>query len=414
MTTDISTDLIPRSSRGTPFHASTSVLNQTTWWYGWGPYVIPDVYTSMPEEMNAIRKTAAIIDMSPLPKVRLAGPDAMKLADRLVTRDLSELQLQQAFYTPWCDDSGHLIGDGLVFRVASDSCIISGELSVVWIKRQAAGLDVQVVDMIDQMGVLSLQGPRSREVLQQAAGGTWSDLAFSRIRSARIAGANIMVARQGFTGEHGYELWIEHQDGARVWDAVMVAGRDFGIRPVGEYAVDIARVEAGLLLVSTEYTGASWGERCANVPVDPKHLATPYELGLGRFVDLDKTSFCGKAALAAIHERGLTGRKFVGLTVSPDQVAGLLLQHGRAPNVSPRVRWDAMPVKRNGAVVGRATSLTWSPTNRKIIGFGCLSVDAAHLGLDLQLDWSDEWGHALGQVEATVVETPFVTLRRSA
>ena len=166
--------------------------------------------------------------------------------------------------------------------------------------------------------------------------------------------------------------------------------------------------------MSTEYTGASWNERCANVAVDPQNLATPYEVGLGHFVDLDKSGFCGRSALASMSPTDPRRRKFVGLAVSPEQVTELLLRHGRAPNVSPRVRWDAMSVKRNGQVVGRATSLTWSPTARKIIGFGCVSPDASRLGAELQIDWSDEWSQPLGPVAATVVEVPFVKRRRSS
>jgi aminomethyltransferase len=406
-------DNAPRSSRPTPFHAGTSALNQTTWWYGWGRYILPDVYSNMPEEMRAIRHAAAAIDMSPLPKVQLSGPDAMPLADRLVTRDLSNLAVQQVYYTPWVNDDGHLIGDGLVFRTAEDRLLISGELSLSWIRRQAVGLNVRIDDVVDRIGVLSLQGPKSRAVLEKASGENCSDLGFSRIRHMRIAGAQVMVARQGFTGELGYELWVQREDGAQVWGAVMNAGGESGIRPAGEYAIDIARIEAGLLLVSAEYTGVTWDERCANVTIDPRNLATPYEVGLGRFVDLGKAEFCGRAALEAEHKGARTPRKFVGLTVAPDRVAELLLQQGRAPNVSPRVRWDAMPVRKNGHLVGRATSMTWSPELRKIIGFGCLSNEAAAGGSELQIDWSDEWGSPLGAVRAHVVDTPFVKLRRS-
>ncbi|HUA25000.1 MAG TPA: aminomethyltransferase family protein [Steroidobacteraceae bacterium] len=405
-------DNIPRASRPTPFHASTSALNQTTWWYGWGRYILPDVYSSMPEEMRAIRNAAAAIDMSPLPKVQLSGPDSLRLADRLVTRDLTKLAVDQVYYTPWCNDEGHLIGDGLVFRVSDDNLIISGELSLPWIRRQALGMDVEIVDLIDRLGVLSLQGPKSPAVLGIASGEDWSDLGFSRIRHARIAGADVMVARQGFTGERGYEIWVQREDGTRIWNTVMDAGQDSGIRAAGEYAVDIARIEAGLLLVSADYTGATWDDRCANVTVDPVNLATPYEVGLGRFIDLDKVDFCGRAALQAVHQGALTSRRFVGLAVAADQVAGLLQQQGRAPNVSPRVRWDAMPVRRNGIVVGRATSMTWSPELRRIIGFGCLSNEVDR-GSELQIDWSDEWSTPLGAVSAQVVDTPFVKLRRS-
>lgn len=403
-----------RSSRGSPFHASTSALNQTTWWYGWGPYVIPDVYTTMPEEISAIRTTVAAIDMSPLPKVQLSGKDAMLLADRLVTRDLTKLAAGQVFYTPWCDDSGYLIGDGLVFRLQENNCVLSGEISLQWLRHQATDLDVEITDITDRIGVLSLQGPRSRAVLEGATGTSWSGLPFSRIASASIAGVDVTVARQGFTGEHGYELWVTREHGAAVWDAIMAAGQGHGIKPAGEYAVDVARVEAGLLLVSTEYTGASWSERCANVAVDPQNLATPYEVGLGRFVDLAKADFSGKRELASMNPVDPGRCRFVGLTVAPEQVAALLLRHDRAPNVSPRVRWDAMPLRYDGGTVGRATSLTWSPTVKQIIGFGCVTPEASNLGMQLQVDWSDEWSQPLGAVSATVVELPFIKLRRSS
>ena len=207
---------------------------------------------------------------------------------------------------------------------------------------------------------------------------------------------------------------VARERGVEVWDAVMTAGRDHGIKPAGEYAVDVARVEAGLLLVSTEYTGASWHERCANVSVDPQNLATPYEVGLGRFVDLGKEDFCGRSALASMDPSDQKRHELIGLTVSPAQITELLLRHGRAPNVSPRVRWDPMSIRYAGQVVGRATSLTWSPTAKKIIGFGRVSPEASQTGGKLQIDWSDEWAQPLGTVDATVVETPIVKLRRSS
>lgn len=397
---------------GTPFHAATAVHNKTTWWYAWDKYVIPDVYSEMPSELRAIRQAAALIDMSPLPKMEIAGRDAAQLVDRLMTRDLSGIQVGQAMYTPWCNEHGLLIGDGLVFRSEERRFIVSGESSHAWFAAKAGGLDVAIRDVSDDLGVLSLQGPRAFDVLAAATGRDWSSLKFSTMAPARIGGVDLLVARQGFTGERGFELWVPRAGGARVWHAVHEAGRAFGIRPAGEYAVDVARVEAGLILVSADYTGAGPDQRCAHVEVAADLTVTPYEAGLGKFVDLGR-DFVGRDSLLQERDGVRSGRRLVGLTYDAAEIVRLAAVHSALGTALSRVYWGSMTARKDGAIVGRASSLCFSPTLRRAISFGFVSAGLAQPGTSIDIEMKDDTGTGIGLVRAEVASLPFIELRRS-
>ncbi|MBL8583934.1 MAG: aminomethyltransferase family protein [Rhizobiaceae bacterium] len=398
---------------GTPFHSATAAHNKTTWWYAWDKYVIPDAYTDMPSELRAIRGAAALIDMSPLPKMEIAGPEAHRLVNRLMTRDLSAIAVGQAMYAPWCNEHGLLIGDGLVFRSEEQRFIISGEASHAWFAANATGLDVQVRDVSDEFGVLSLQGPRAFDVLAAATGRDWSALKFSAMARARIADVDLFVARQGFTGERGFELWVPRDGGAAVWNVVYEAGEKFGIRPAGEYAVDVARVEAGLILVSADYTGAGPDQRCAHVQVAADLTVTPYQAGLGKFVDLGR-DFVGRDALAREQGGPQNGRRLVGLRYDAAEILRLAAANSALGTALSRVYWGSMTAWKDGAVVGRASSLCFSPTLRRAISFGFLPGDLAEPGASVDVEMKDDSGTGIGLVCAEVTRLPFVELKRSS
>jgi aminomethyltransferase len=398
---------------GTPFHAATAAHNRTTWWYAWDRYVIPDVYTDMPSELRAIREAAALIDMSPLPKMEIAGHDAHRLVNRLMTRDLSAIAVGQAMYAAWCDEHGLLVGDGLVFRVEEQRFIVSGEASHAWFAAHAGGLDVALRNVSDDFGILSLQGPRAFDVLAAATGRDWSGLKFSTMAQTEIAGVELFVARQGFTGERGFELWVPREGGAAVWNAVHAAGEKLGVRPAGEYAVDVARIEAGLLLVSADYTGAGPDQRCAHVEVAADLTVTPFEAGLGKFVDLGR-DFVGSDALAQQKQNPRSDRRFVGLRYDAGQILRLAAERSALGTALSRVYWGSMTAWKDGAVVGRASSLCFSPTLRQAISFGFLSGAQAEAGTRLEVALKDDTGTGLGLVDAEVVPLPFVNIRRSA
>ncbi len=398
--------------RGTPFHRGTVRRMASTWWFGWGGYVVPDVYTDPVSELRAIRGGVSMNEMSPIPKIEVRGGDALACVDYLITRDASRMQVGHAWYTPWCTHDGKVVADGIVFRFEPDRFVFSGDRCETFLKKEAAGFDVEVADVTDDYGILAVQGPRSREVLEVVTGESWADLRFSTFRAAVIDGVPVHVARQGFTGELGFELWVERSGGERVWEAVASAGVPFGIRPAGEYAIDIARVEAGLILISADYTGAGPDAPSADTAPNPEDLVTPYELGLGHCVKLDKAAdFIGREALAEEHRRG-PSRRVVGLTFDVAGIVRLFLDAGLSPDVSPRVRWDHLRLRTGNDVVGRASSVTWSPTTSRLIGFGLVPAALSGAGTVLAVQWADFWGRELGEAAAEVCDYPFIDLDR--
>lgn len=398
--------------RGTPFHESTSARCASPWWYSWGGYIVPDAYTDVHSELEAIRSGVAMCEMSPIPRYEVRGADAPACIDYLIPRDASKMDVGCAWYTPWCSPDGKVVVDGIVFRFEHDRFVMSADRCETFLREHSRGFDVQISDVIDDFGILSLQGPRSREVLEAVTGENWSDLRFSRVRSTTVAGARVRVARQGFTGELGYELWVDRPDGHEVWEAVAEAGAPFGIRPAGEYALEIARVEAGIILISADYTPAVPDVPSTDNAPNPDDFVTPYELNLGHCVNLNKAAdFVGRAALEEEHRSG-PRRRLVGLRFDLEGVVGLFLAAGMAPDVSPRVRWDHMPLLVGDDVVGRASSVTWSPSASKLVGFGLVPSELAEIGTELTVQWADYWGRELGPASAEVCPYPFIELKR--
>jgi aminomethyltransferase len=396
--------------RGTPFHRNTTAACSTPSWFAWGEYVVPDVYSNVNAELFAIRNNVSMNEMSPLPKFDVVGPDAERLIDLVITRDVRRLPVGHVWYTPFCDDSGMLVADGLVFRLAEEHFRLTTDYLLAWLTRWGEGLRVEIREVTHDFGILALQGPKSTAVMADVTGEMWSDLAFSRIRYTKIAGVDLYVARQGFTGERGYELHVRREDGYAVWEAIHTAGLPHGIRPAGEYAIDIARVEAGLIVVSADYTPAGTDQRGAHSLVDPTFQVSPFEIGLGRLVDFKKNEYVGMRALQEMATTKAV-RRLVGIELDWQKIAAGYAQQGLAPTISPRVRWDTMPIRSSGATVGRLSSATWSPTTNRMIGFGLLNVAAT--GSPLEVEWCGESNEMIGAVPAIVVEIPFVAHRRS-
>jgi len=398
--------------RGTAFHERTKLLNASTAWFGWGEYIIPDIYSSLERELLAIRSTVAAIDMSPLPKLDIHGKDALSLVNSLVTRDLTKQKQGQAVFTPLCNDAGKLICDGLVFLLDQNHLRVVSDENFEWFQMNAGSLDVSITNTTHLYGVLSLQGPWSKSVLEAVCDRPIDAFNFSSIRHRTIADVQVMVVRQGFTGEHGYELWVDVEKGPVVWDAVMAGGGDFGIEPAGEYAVDVARVESGFVLISADYTGAGPDRQSSNIIVDDSHQASPYEMGFGKFVDLTKSNFMGRDSLLEEHNAGQTDRAIAGLVFDAESLREIYKSTEANPNISSRVRWTPLSVVENGHPVGRATSVTWSPTLKRVIGFGVLPRGMTAQGRDISIEWTDDSGKYLGDVFAKVVDLPFVETRR--
>ena len=391
-------------SVGTPFHECTAPLNRKLAWGDWAGYAAAAAYADHHDiEYNAIRQAAALIDVSPLFKYLVTGPDAVALVDRVITRDATRLAVGQVCYTPWCDERGKVIDDGTVARLddasfrwtAADPCYR-------WLHMNTAGLDVDIQDVTDTVGALALQGPRSRAVLERATGADWADVGYFRRRAAVVAGIEIDVTRTGYTGDLGYELWVDAGRATGLWDAVIAAGADHGLRPAGIRAMDVARVEAGLVLLEVDYTSSRHA-------LTSEHEYTPFEIGLGRLVNFDKPDFIGRRALDRDRAAGTPARRLAGIELDWGGIEAAFGRHGLAPAVAATVNRVPIPIFYAGNQVGRATSTCWSPTLKKMIALASLGP-GLRADAPLEIEWSVEGER--GRVGARVVDLPFLDLER--
>ncbi len=390
---------------GTAFHPRESGLNQKLAWTDWWGFSAASTYADSSDiEYNAVRESVGAIDVSPLFKYLVTGPDAGRLVDRVITRDASKLQVNQVYYTPWCDETGKVIDDGTVTRL--DETIYrwtAAEPNHRWFSMNAAGLDVDIQDASFEIAALALQGPKSRTVLELATNTDWSDLKYFRRRMTAIAGIGVDVTRTGYTGDLGYELWVPTQHAVPLWDAIFEAGKVFGIRPVGQDALDVLRVEAGLILLDAEFTSVR------NAYSEEQEYS-PFELGLDRLVDLDKRNFVGKRALQAEHKRGGPKRRLVGMELDWSGLEAAHERHGIPTTLALGTSKEAVPIYAAGRQIGRATSSTWSPTLKPVISPGPVGKEFPRPHSRVDVEWT-----VLGtrdKIGATVVPLPFLDLPR--
>jgi aminomethyltransferase len=388
-------------SVGSAFDERALDLNVRRQWREWSGLFSSSAYAPQIDiEYNALRNAAGLIDVSPLFKYHLRGPGAERLVDRVITREAAKVRPGRVIYTPWCDSDGRLIDDGTVMRLDDGSWFwTAAEAQSRWLRLNARGLDVAIEDRTDQIAALALQGPLSRAVLEAAAQADLSDLRYFGRRSLQLAGATIDVSRTGYTGDLGYELWIERADALRVWDALMETGSAYAVRPVGILALDVVRVEAGLIMAGVDYTSARFA-------LTPEQSYSPFELGLGSLVRLDKeVPFVGRAALRRERAAGGPARRLVGLDLDWADLQRLYATHGLSPALSAHAWRDEIPIYEFGEQVGRATSGTWSLVLKKNLALGTVAADAAAVGSELELEWSVEGER--GRIGAQVVELPF-------
>jgi aminomethyltransferase len=393
-------------SVGTAFHPRTADLNRKMQWREWSGYFASSVYADAHDiEYNAIREATALIDVSPLYKYRVHGPDARRLVDRVITRDAQRLDPGRVFYTPWCDEHGKVIDDGTVHALDDGAFRwTAADPQLRWLRMNARGLEVEIDEESESTAALALQGPLSRDVLEAVAGESFADLRYFRRRGATVAGTAIDVSRTGYTGDLGYELWIPAEAATAVWDALMDAGQAFGIRPAGMLALDVVRLEAGLILLEVDYTSARHA-------INPEQNYSPFELGLGRLVTFDKGDFVGRLALEREQRRGGPARRLVGLELDWYGIEGLYTEQGLPPAISPVVDRSPVPVfAERGGQVGRVTSLGWSPILKQAIGLASVPPTYEHAGARAEVEWTVEGRRS--RVRATVVDLPFLDLER--
>ena len=384
---------------GTPFHERTLALCESLNYREWSGYYTVSAYEAHHDhEYNAIRNAAALIDISPLFKYRVTGKDATRLVDRIITRDVRKISIGQVVYTPWCDEHGKVIDDGTVSRLEENVYRwTAADPSLRWLTQNSIGLDVQLEDISESVAALALQGPTSGRLLRSVAEAEIEHLKYFRVTKGSIAGVPVDISRTGYTGDLGYEIWVDANDALRVWDTLIEHGRPFDIKPAGMLALDVARVEAGLLLIDIDFNSSK------KALIDEQKYS-PFEMGLGRLVNLDKNNFVGQQALIRESKRGLE-KQIVGLEVDWIEVERHYEAVGLPPAVSPIASRVAVPVFKHDKQIGKATSTTWSPVLKKMIGFATLKSEFAKPGSNVEIEITVE--AVRHRVAARVVKTPF-------
>jgi len=383
----------------TPFHARTALLIRGQTWRRWAGHAVASAYDwTHDREYAAVRNAAALFDVSPLHKYHLRGQGAAQLLERMVTRSVHKMKVGQVGYTPWCDAHGKVIDDGTVTRLADDVFrLTSAEPNLRWMHMNAFRLDVQVQDVSDELGALALQGPLSRAVLNAVCDRPVDALKYFRLMDNAIAGVDIQISRTGYTGDLGYELWVPAQRALDVWDVLAGKGSDYGLTPAGIWALDVARIEAGLVMLDVDY-------HSSHRAMIEAQKSTPYELSLDWTVQLDKEAFNGKRALQEEKARGPAWR-FVGIEVDWDSFESLYTAVDLAP-VVPTVAWrTSVPLFRAGTQVGYASSGCWSPLLKKYIALA--HVRAPHFAPGTAVEMEVTVEHQRRRAGAWVRKLPF-------
>jgi aminomethyltransferase len=384
---------------GTPFHSRTSVLCVSHNWRVWSGYLAASCYEALHDhEYHAIRNSAALIDISPLYKYDVSGKDALRLVNHVATRDARKCALHQAMYTCLCDDEGKVIQDGTVFRLEEKRFRFHlAEPGLRWLRMNAAGMDVSVQDVSEQIAALALQGPTSRDILKSASNGDIERLKFFRFAFAEVGGIQALISRTGYTGDLGYEIWIPATRAEELWDLLIKTGKAYGITPAGMLALDMARLEAGFILLEVDYTSAEKA-------LIPAQKYSPFEIGLGWTVGLDKETFVGRKALLEEKGRG-PSRQLVGLEVDWEDYERLYQKAGLAAHLPASAWRGGIPVYRDGKQVGQATTGGWSPTIKKYVALAIIRSKLSQPGTDLLLETTVEYVRET--VRTRVVKLPF-------
>jgi aminomethyltransferase len=377
----------------TPFHERTAALCASHAWRRWAGYVVASSYElSHEREYHAVRSSAALFDVSPLYKYSITGRDAARLLDHVVTRNIQELKVGQVAYTPWCDAAGKVLDDGTIARLgATEFRMTAAEPNLRWLQDNAAGLEVAVKDVSERLAALSLQGPASRAILDDI------DLKYFRLEKKAFRGIPVAISRTGYTGDLGFEIWVEEKKALALWDALIDAGTPYGIVPAGMLALDVARIEAGLMLIDVDYVPA----RKALIE---SQSSSPYELDLGWAVNLKKERFVGREALAA--EAGAGPQwQFVGIEIDWPSLERLYAEVGLATRLPASAWRTSVPIYAGNEQAGYATSGGWSPLLKKYIALAHLRSHFAEPGTQLDIEITVE--HRRKRAAARVVKKPF-------
>jgi len=385
--------------RMSPFFERTSKLNESQEWRRWSGYLSATNYElTHDNEYFAIRTKSALIDITPLKKYIIEGLDAQRFLDRLVTRNISICKVGQVMYTPWCDEDGKLIDDGTIQRLSKNKFrITSAEPNLEWLQFNAVNMDLSITDDSYTTAALALQGPSSRSILNKIASDSLDSLSFFWMIDTTFGDIPVSISRTGYTGDLGYEIWIDSQDALSVWDLLLKEGKLYGITPAGLQALDIARIEAGLILLDVDYISSRHA-------IIESQKSSPYELGLGWTVKMKKKDFIGKQALEVEADRGPQW-SFVGIEIQWDDLEQHYRSAGLAPGL-PCTAWrTSTPLYKGNEQVGYATSGAWSPILKRYIALAHIKSEFASEGSTLQFELNVE--HFRKLTTAQVVKTPF-------
>jgi aminomethyltransferase len=356
----------------TPFHARTAPLNQLNLWHRWRDHTVADAYFDVGMEYNAIRNSCAVFDLSPMTKHLVTGPDALGYMNRLVTRDVAKIKPGRVGYCLWCDDAGQVIDDGTIFHLrAGVYRLCSQERQLDWLLASALGFEVEIVEETNEVAGLAVQGPTSCAVLKELGLDGIESITPFALRTYPIEGTELMVSRTGYTGDLGYELWIDAARALPLWDRLFAAGANLGIRAIGTLALEMSRIEAGFIAAGVDFLPADRAVRA-------DRTRSPFELDLGRLVDFSKPNFTGRRALLAEQQRGSRYR-LVRLDVE-----------GNKPAKDAYI-YD--PQRKN---IGVVTSSMWSPAAKASIALASVRMPWGRPGEELlaeiyyqkELKWS--------------------------
>jgi len=382
-----------------PFFERTSKLNESQEWRRWSGYLAATNYELTHEnEYFAIRTKAALLDITPLYKYIIEGPEAQRFLDCLVTRNIYICKVGQVMYTPWCDEYGKVIDDGTVQRLSEHKFrITSAEPNLEWLQYNATGMDLTISDDSVTTAALALQGPNSRVILNTTANDSLDSLKFFWMMDTKFGDIPVSISRTGYTGDLGFEIWLDPKDAISVWDLLLEKGKPYGITPTGLQALDIARIEAGLILLDVDYISSRHA-------IIETRKSSPYELGLGWAVKMQKKDFIGKQAL----QREVAGGsewEFMGIEIQWSELENHYRNVGLAPGL-PSTAWrTSTPLYYNQEQVGYATSGAWSPILKRYIALAHIKSPFAKEGTVLDFELKVE--HYRKLTPAQIVKIPF-------
>jgi aminomethyltransferase len=379
-----------------PFFARVDEICRIKNWTSWNGYQTARVYDTLASEYFAIRSSCSVMDMTPMEKYRITGPDALRFLNRLVVRDVSRLRVNRVTYVLWCNDDGKVLDDGTIFRLSENEYrLCSQHHQLDWLLISSLGMDVTVTLETHDVAALTVQGPTSYSVLTEAGVDGLETLKPFQIMHTALNGFELTISRTGYTGDLGYELWTANDNALALWDAIFnVKSRGlYDIRPIGLDALEMVRIEAGFIMPGDDFN-------TAETTIRADHDRSPFELGMDWVVNFDKPYFTGKKAL--LHEQGQPiQRRLVKLSVE-----------GNKPPTDSFL-YDA----RNGVRIGTIKTSIWSPIVKANLAMADIEYSNgkapdeiwAEIYYQKELEWQAVWA------KCRISEQPFWTHpRRSA